>query len=240
LWMFAIKSPESLLLLLGVFVVGVGRDFISGWKSALSKLSLPFCAACLGGFFPLLYLTCSAPALHNAERHFLFVFPSLCVLAAFGWLKLLDLLQQGSYRRYAPVVCWLVPVMLVLQLWQLVVLHPYQYVYYNALIGGSAGSYGQYETEYWFTSSKHGIEWLEKYTEEERSNPRRTKILITGPHQVAERFLPESFELTSDLAQADYILANTQMMMHTLFEGEIVGCIERGGLPILYIYKMER
>lgn len=240
LWMFAIKSPESLLLLLGVFVVGVGRAFISGWKSALSKLSLPYCAVCLGGFFPVLYLTFSAPALHNAERHFLFVFPSLCVLAAFGWLKLLDLLERGQFQRYTRIVRWLVPLMLVLQLWQMVALHPYQYVYYNALIGGPAGSYGRYETEYWFTSTKHGIEWLEDYTEAENSNPTVTKILITGPHQVAERFLPESFELTSDIAQADYVLANTQMMMDSLFEGEVVGSIERAGLPIAYIYKIDR
>lgn len=239
LWMFTIKSPESLLLLLGVFIVGVGRELRFGWKSALSRLSLPGFAVCLGGFFPLLYLTFSAPALHNAERHFLFVFPSLCVLAALGWLRFLDVLREGVWRRYAKWAYILVPVMLLFQFWQLVCLHPYQYIYYNSLIGGTAGSYGRYETEYWFTSSKHGVERLEAYLTQQNVHSTVTKILITGPHQVVERFLPEPFKLTSDLAQADYVIANTQMMMHTLFEGEIVGFIECAGLPILYIYKVD-
>ena len=40
-------------------------------------------------------------------------------------------------------------------------------------------------------------------------------------------------ELARDLAKADFILSNTQMMVHLLFEGEELFRIERAGLPIL-------
>ena len=43
----------------------------------------------------------------------------------------------------------------------LVRLHPFQYTYFNCLAGGVAGAAGKYETDYWLTSYKEAIEWIE-------------------------------------------------------------------------------
>lgn len=37
-------------------------------------------------------------------------------------------------------------------------LHPYQSTYFNALVGGVAGADGRYETDYWLSRYKEGIE----------------------------------------------------------------------------------
>ena len=237
LWMFGIKATEVLLLGL-LLAVPFGLSFFRGkLTSAGDFRGAPSLGVLLlGAFFPLFYLTCSGPALHNGARHFLFALPALAVCAAWAYLQAGEWLRD-SRPRFLRIAQIAFALLLLLPVWHLVCLHPYQYVYYNSLIGGTAGSYERYEAEYWFTSTKHGIEWLEKYIADEGSAARETKILVTGPHQVAEPFLPESFALTSDIAQADYVLANTQMMMHKLFDGEVIGIIEREGLPILCIYK---
>jgi len=49
---------------------------------------------------------------------------------------------------------------LVLPVKDLAGLHPYQTTYFNALVGGVAGADGRYDTEYWLTSYREAIEWV--------------------------------------------------------------------------------
>ncbi len=246
IWMFFIKSPESLLLLLLVAILGVlARVRRNGLRSLVSELSLPWYAIVLGAVFPLAYLTCTAPALHNGVRHFLFVFPPFCIIAAHAWLCLLKFLKEKGFRYSLLVARILVPGLLLIQVLQLVALHPYQYVYYNALIGGPAGSYGRYETEYWFTSTKHGLEALEHYINNQEISSKSSAgdwvdVYVLGPREVAEAFLPAGFRLVGAPDEAEYVIANTQMMIHAQIGGGVVMTIERSGLPILYIYHNER
>ena len=239
IWMFAIKAPEVLLigLLLSLpFIFLCGRAHVKegGDLHAVPSLAILI----LGGVFPLLYLTITAPALHNGARHFLFVFPALCICAAWGHVKAGEWLQASRPALLRPAQLAFA-ILLLLPLYQLVQLHPYQYIYYNALVGGPGGAFGRYEGEYWFTSSKHAVEQLERrlITEPDlKPKGRPVQIFILGPWQVAEPFLPGGYELTGDAEAADYLILNTQMLMHTGFEGEELFRIERMGMPICYIY----
>jgi hypothetical protein len=113
-------------------------------------------------------------------------------------------------------------------------LHPYQYVYYNAFIGGPSGAYGRYEGEYWFTSTKHALEQLEQFLQEhpQLKPSGEVRLFILGPWQVAEPFLPPGYALTADVKTADFLILNTQMRVHERFAGEPLFTIERMGLPI--------
>lgn len=233
-WMTAVKSPESLLILLGAATAALVGGVRKGPRRFLARLSLPWAVVALGGLFPLAYLSVTAPALHNGVRHFLFIFPPLCILAAGGWLWLLECFPLDRAYRVGLIVRLLIPGLLLVQAFQLAALHPYQYVYHNALAGGPSGSYGHYETEYWFTSTRHGLEWLEENVGVDPGDG-PVRIFVTGPWQVAEPFLPDGMRLTSDLETADYLLVNTQMLMDQQIEGRHVHVIERMGLPILYI-----
>lgn len=236
--MFSIKTPESLLLLLVAGLFLVAFKLRGGLLTHLSKLPPASVIILLGALFPLLYLTATAPALHNGVRHFLFVYPPLALVGAFVFLELQEKLRPWNMRALLGFRV-VMGALLSFQLFHLITLHPYQYVYFNQIAGGPAGAYGKFETEYWFTSTKHSIEWLETNHAEEHppSESSPIRLLITGPWQVAEPFLPAGFELTGDRDQADYIIANTQMMMHTLFDGEIIHVTSRMGLPICLIIR---
>jgi tetratricopeptide (TPR) repeat protein len=41
--------------------------------------------------------------------------------------------------------------------------HPYYYLYYNQLVGGLNGAYGNYETDYYYHTIRGGSEWLSNY-----------------------------------------------------------------------------
>lgn len=43
----------------------------------------------------------------------------------------------------------------------LVRLHPYQMTYFNSFVGGLRGAADRYETDYWLTSYKEGMEWIQ-------------------------------------------------------------------------------
>jgi hypothetical protein len=242
LWMFVIKATElllvGLLLLLPFTWFRLRMHFSRG--SGLQSLPA-LVVLTLGGFFPLFYLTLTAPALHNGARHFLFTFPALCVCAAWAYLELGDWLREHrrSMWRFAQFVFG---VLLMLPFVSLVRLHPYQYVYFNSLAGGPTGAYGSYETEYWFTSSKAAVEQLESYV---NANPilipekRPVRVFILGPWQVAEPFLSDRFVLTSDASTADFYILNTQMLMHTHFEGKELFRIERMGVPICMVRQRQ-
>lgn len=236
LWMLAIKTPESLLLLIALAGVFAGKVLLRKRLQCFRTLPLGWTVIILGGFFPILYLSVTAPALHDGVRHFLFVYPPLAIIGAFAWCRSCEILAatrqslQNGFRFF-------IYALLGFQILQLAWLHPYQYVYHNLLIGGPAGAYGRYHTEYWITANTHAIRWLDEHVvqsgEADVGNPAR--LLVTGPWHAVEPFLPPHMELTSDPDQADFFIATTEMMMHTLHEGEVIHSIERMGLPILVI-----
>jgi hypothetical protein len=41
-------------------------------------------------------------------------------------------------------------------------LHPYEYVYYNTLVGGVAGAYREYELDYWAISYREAMEGVNR------------------------------------------------------------------------------
>ncbi|MBK8514720.1 MAG: hypothetical protein IPL55_00085 [Saprospiraceae bacterium] len=41
--------------------------------------------------------------------------------------------------------------------------HPFEYLYYNELVGGTGGAYSNYELDYSLNSLKQGSTWLKDY-----------------------------------------------------------------------------
>lgn len=104
--------------------------------------------------FMLVYVLVEKPPMYDGFRHFLFSIPP--VFAAAG------LVFQFLYERIKLRLLWAGAVLLlllpgVLGIFQL---HPYEYAYYNTLVGGTGGAYRSYETDYWLTCYKESLEWL--------------------------------------------------------------------------------
>lgn len=79
-------------------------------------------------------------------RQFLFVLPPLFVLAGIGFERFTLGLKSPAMKISLAVLCLLPGVFGIIQL------HPYQYIYYNSIVGGVSGAEGDFELDYWLTS----------------------------------------------------------------------------------------
>lgn len=108
-------------------------------------------------FFPILYAEYSNLNYYNGWRHYLFILPFAIPLAAAAWDYLL------SYKK--PIALGSAVILLALYakpaIW-IAQNHPNEYVYFNELVGGLKGAYGDYETDYYSNSCREAAEWIAK------------------------------------------------------------------------------
>jgi hypothetical protein len=90
-------------------------------------------------------------------RQFLFITPAVFILAAFG----LDVVRDGLGRVGRPRL-WpvLIALLLLPGVIAIVRLHPYEYTYFNSLVGGTRGAFRRFELDYWATSYSAAIKRL--------------------------------------------------------------------------------
>ncbi|HQH25930.1 MAG TPA: hypothetical protein PLP17_00925, partial [Oligoflexia bacterium] len=116
--------------------------------------------------FPLIWASVSAAVLYDGFRHLLFVYMPLAALAG---REISVLFERFGTKRTAMRVLVILLSIFYLRIaayaWRL---YPYQYVYFNDLIGGLAGAHGRFETEYWGTSFKEAVLWLAKEQADKR------------------------------------------------------------------------
>jgi tetratricopeptide (TPR) repeat protein len=135
-------------LAIALFVMAIQYKKIKVWQIGL----LLFVTV-----FPIFYVIYKKSALYSSWRHLLFIYPTVVVLAAIGWQKLIHLIKL-NHLRWIPLLI-LVFMVGKVGAW-MVKNHPYQYLYYNETVGGVKGAYGYYETDYWCQSPRAAIEWL--------------------------------------------------------------------------------
>jgi hypothetical protein len=82
-------------------------------------------------------------------------------------------------------------------------LHPYQYIYYNKLIGGLPGAENKYELDYFGLSLKESSEFVNRIA------PLGSKVIVRGPNHIAKNILRNDIKIISWLtpnSEADYSL----------------------------------
>ncbi|HLE51607.1 MAG TPA: hypothetical protein VI755_06070 [Anaerolineales bacterium] len=135
------------------------------------------------------------PTMYDNFRHFLFVIPSIFLFAGLGIQAILDRIKSTP-ARIVILVLLLLP-----NLYWDVQLHPYQYVYYNSLTGGVRGAFRNYEMDYWATSYREAINYLNE------NAPANAQVVVWGPEHVVkslaradlliEKFDKENFQAKS-------------------------------------------
>ena len=91
---------------------------------------------------------------YDGTRHFLFVYPAIALVAATGMVAVIEVLRDSRLAIAGVVVTMLAVVP------QMIALHPYEYVFFNAIAGGTAGAAGRYDTDYWGASLRESARWI--------------------------------------------------------------------------------
>lgn len=192
-WYLAIVTPIPVLIL---FAAGL---FAKGKKSLLILwLALPLTR----------YLLPTVGVI-DGIRHFEEALFPIAALAALGADRLLSLSKRSAVT-YALAAVTLIPLV-----WNIISYHPYQIAYFNELVGGTKGAMGNYDLDYWGTSQKKAVEWVNK------TAPQNAKVHIVMAAAVAGQYLrPDLLPNLNKFGydESDYvILLNRQSFLYRFF-----------------------
>ena len=168
-------------------------------------------------------------------RHFLFVVPALAVLAGIGFDWLIG--QCARWRLWhARTATAGIAAVLMWNAAQLVRLHPYEYLYYNALVGGLAGAAGSYETDYWVNIMPEAVVDLETFVADlDRRTGRvshRYTVAVCGERLPFLKTANARLQWTADWKKAEFFIAPTHMNCDRALDGKVITTISRLGARI--------
>ncbi len=199
--------------------------------------------------FPLACQVISKGPAFTGLRHFTFVLPPLAVLAGIGidaaavalssWRKPFGFAALAAASVY---FTWNASVLLRL--------HPYEYLYYNPVVGGLNGASRLYVTDYWVNIMPEAVSQLEQYLDRaERDGssltPHDYTVGVCGERVSFER---ERYAFERRLkrvrlrwiknqqwGRADFFIAPTHLSCDKIIDGKVVATISRLGVPIGYV-----
>jgi hypothetical protein len=227
------KLPELVLLFIPVAVCFGFRELLRFRKSGDFSVAMSYALLAFSVLFPVCYAISVGPFLYDEIRHFLFIIPPLICIAALALNRSLDWLLTKPVAGHLAVV--LLAVYLILQVRIMSMLHPYEYTYFNRLIGGMDGAAKNgFESEYWGTSYKEGVEKLKRYLLErdgEAFDHTQYRILLGNADWCATYYFPQNFMQVTELSEADIYLSTTRWGGDREHSGPVVVAVQRFGIP---------
>ena len=229
-----ITLAGALLAVIPLFLQAFERDGKQQWRDIAIIL--------LAVIVPLASEVAFHGPAFTGMRHFLFVLPPIATLAGVGFSRLLDALESRRQLALGAAVTLISACFL----WEgalLVRLHPYENLSYNALVGGLEGAFRRYDMDYWFNSMPEAIHRLEAYLRTNKPLNETQPLKIYSVAVCGERL---TFDRTVTLPQlqwdfrpawedSEFFIATTHMNCDRDLDGEIVGTVERFGVPIAYV-----
>jgi hypothetical protein len=200
--------------------------------------------ACLVGAvaIPLALIIINRWALRDGLSHLLFIIPPLAVLAGLGLDKILAWVEAG-HRKAALVLSGVLVLAVAGQAGMMARLHPYEYLYYNSLLGGLKGAQGKYELDYRGLSHAEALTRLGAIiaAEEKASGgPEKTYYVFSGGGggEVLNHLgsaIASSLRRTDCPLTADFHVDTTRWDYHLTTNGITMAVVERLGVPLNYI-----
>jgi hypothetical protein len=227
----AIKTPVVVLagaaISLGTVVVMVVRSGIRDLsRRAMETGFLIFVAG-----FPVLCEALAEGPAFTGMRHFLFVVPPLAVLAGIGFDAVLDALRNRRLVQVAAAAA--LSAALLYNAGVLVSLHPYEYLFYNQLVGGLEGAQRRFEMDYWVNVMPEAVRGLQDYLGLAQDPSRRVySVGVCGEKFSFDNYAGPHLEATRGWLESDFFIAPTHMNCDKVIEGRNVFTIRRRGVLI--------
>jgi Dolichyl-phosphate-mannose-protein mannosyltransferase len=186
--------------------------------------------------FPLVCQVVGHGPSFTGMRHFLFVVPLIATLAGIGIDAGLSALQARALAAGVAALAT-VATAFAFDAATLARLHPYEYLFYNSVVGGLEGASRNYETDYWVNIMPEAVKDLERYIESTNIRataitPLRYSVGVCGERLAFENEAKSRLQWTGDWSHADFFIAPTHMNCDEVLRGVTVSVIERLGVPI--------
>lgn len=221
--------PELVLLLFAVapVVALVPLRRADAWRDRGRVLGLFMLGFAI--VFPVAYAIAIQAVLFDGMRHFIFVLPPIAVAAALAAEQALVTLARQSWRP------WIYGALTLYGAYHVAVmamLHPDEYVYYNAFVGGTRGAQGLFKLDYWANSYAEDVSALENYLRAEYGDDfmdHDFTVFVCGPPESAAYYFPPNFAFTPDRANAEFVIAFTKDACNESVAGRTIYRVTRLG-----------
>jgi hypothetical protein len=173
--------------------------------------------------------------IYNYFRHVLFMMPPLFALGGVA--------IEGMFRLVR--VRWLAPALglalVAPGIAAIARLHPYEYGYFNEWVGGVRGAYGRFMSDYWCTSLREGMEYINRVA------PPSAGVAVSGPMSNAAAFARQDLHL-GDVSEMEtdpdfepvVIVACSWATIDPGFfsDAPLIWSVEREGVPLAIIKSL--
>jgi hypothetical protein len=207
---------------------------VTAWKMLKGNIDRPLIMVIVGWVLvPISLVTITKVQPYDNFRQLLFITVPFFIFASVGIDYLIGKLRS-RFLSSIIIIALLLP-----GVFGIVRLHPYEYIYYNSLAGGISGADGFAELDYWCTSYRSAMDYINEFA------PEGSTIAIWGPIDNAKPFAREDLilvklkkELNANIA--DYALICTRFMSENEFSNfENVWEISRDGIPLAVVKRVD-
>ncbi|HET9588422.1 MAG TPA: hypothetical protein VFO91_06505 [Anaerolineales bacterium] len=156
------------------------------------------------------YVLLRRPAMYDGLRHFLFILPPIFILTGLAFEFLREFLARIGSILSMWLYAGIVLALLLPGVSAIVRLHPYEYTYYNSLVGGTDIAFRQYETDFWLTCYKEAVQQLGQTLEEP------VDLYVHREAYIADYYAGENLSVhelrgaLDGVRSGDYVLVNTR------------------------------
>jgi len=157
-WM-AITIPISYLVFFFIGIVYKARDMFFN-RGVCYNARRKDVIIYIWFFAPLIAAVFTKANMYNDWRHLLFIYPAFLMFSISGLAGLFSCLKEKRYYKIAIVL--LISVNLFQTAGFMLRNHPYQYIYFNELIGGAKGAKDRFEMDFYGLSYREGFEYVAK------------------------------------------------------------------------------
>jgi MFS family permease len=213
-----LTETTLLLILVGAFAL-------------LKKVRWDFVALVVVWFvLPVAVMILAGVNLYNNLRQEFFIFPPLFLMAGLGLDWLLRLVRRPAIQCLVIFLCVLPG------LYANVTLYPYQYIYYNQLVGGISGAYRNYELDYWGLAIKDAQDYVNQ------NAGKAANIYVDKTKHAAQIFARPDLVFNAfggkNWKSYDFIVVSTAQNSDERFAAfQTVFVVERDGVPLAYVKK---
>lgn len=215
------------LLCVKSFASGNGTEYARRREIGLIAFAAIFPVVC--------QVITEGPAIDGC-RHFMFVFPPIAILAGMGLSAFTGMLAR---RHRNAMIGGLAAIAALYSLTanKLYTLHPYEYLYYNQLVGGLEGASRRFVTDYWVNIMPEAVDELHDFldrTEPATAQTKNYRVAVCGERVSYEEYARPNLQWIKmwDWRYADFYIAPTHMNCDRNLEGKVIARIERMGVTI--------
>jgi len=216
--------------------VGVTVSLVKRYRNELDKTLFFIIATWL--FLPLILIFIVKPSIYDNFRHFLFLTPPVFLFAGLGTKYIFSKINNKI------ILLLLTFAILLPGIVGIINLHPYQYIYYNSLIGGVEGAFRRFETDYWYTSYYESTKYINQVSS------KNDTILVYGSWQIVDYYAREDLTIIryikddqeTQFEESDYAIISTRgnKDLYLLPDEQTVFTIEESGATLAVVRKLNR